>query len=107
MPPLPLPCGSSGTAYLITSLFAAVASPERLLKFNRAHWGIENKLHHVRDVSMNEDCCRVRTGERPLATLRNLTLSMIRKLGRSIPAARENFRENRTEAIKVVRDGFS
>ena len=89
-------------AYLITSLSAAEASPDRLLQLNRAHWGIENKLHHVRDVSMNEDRCRVRAGARPIAALRNLTLSMIRKLGRSIPAARENFREDRAEAIKAV-----
>ena len=89
-------------AYLITSLSAAEASPERLLELNRAHWAIENKLHHVRDVSMNEDRCRVSAGARPLAAQRNLTLSMIRKLGRSIPAARENFREDRAEAIKAV-----
>ena len=59
-------------------------------------------LHHVRDVSMNEDRCRVRAGARPLAALRNLTLSIIRKLGRQVPAARENFREDRSEAIKAV-----
>lgn len=89
-------------AYLITSLSAAEAGPKRLLELNRAHWAIENKLHHVRDVSMNEDRCRVRAGARPLAALRNLTLSMIRKLGAPIPAARENFREDRAEAIKAV-----
>ena len=93
-------------AYLITSLSATEASPERLLALNRAHWrahwAIENKLHHVRDVSMNEDRCRARAGARPLAALRNLTLAMIRKLGRPIPVARENFREDRSEAIKAV-----
>jgi hypothetical protein len=89
-------------AYLITSLPTAQASPERLLELNRAHWAIENKLHHVRDVSMYEDRCRVRAGARPLAALRNLTLTMIRKLGRPIPAARENFREDRAKAIKAV-----
>ena len=55
---------------------------------------------------MNEDRCRVRAGARPLAALRNLTLSIIRKLGRSILAARENFREDRSEAIKAVTGRF-
>lgn len=89
-------------AYLITSLAAGEAGPERLLALNRAHWGIENRLHHVRDVSLNEDRCRVRAGARPLAGLRNLVTWMIRKTGISIPEARENFREERAEAIKAV-----
>ena len=88
--------------YLITSLAPANAGPQRLLALVRAHWAIENKLHHVRDVSMNEDRCRVRAGARPLSTLRSATVGIIRRLGRSIPAARENFREDRTEAIMAV-----
>jgi hypothetical protein len=89
-------------AYLITSLSADEAGPKRLLELNRGHWGIENKLHYVRDVTMNEDRCRVRAGARPLAALRNLVTSLIRKRGLSIPEARENFREDRAEAIAIV-----
>ncbi len=89
-------------AYLITSLTARECDPERLLALNRAHWSIENKLHHVRDVTFNEDRCRVRASARQLAAVRNLAASMIRKTGQSIPEARENFREDRAEAIKAV-----
>ena len=32
----------------------------------------------------------------------NATLGLIRRLGRSIPAARENFHEDRAEAIMAV-----
>ena len=88
--------------YLITSLPPTDAGPQRLLALVRAHWAIENKLHHVRDVSMNEDRCRVRAGARPLSTLRSATVGLIRRLGRSIPAAREEFREDRTKAITAV-----
>lgn len=88
--------------FLITSLSPEAAGPERLLALNRDHWGIENRLHYVRDVSMNEDRCRVRAGARPLASIRNLVTSLIRKSGLSIPAARENFREDRADAIKAV-----
>jgi hypothetical protein len=93
---------STEIVYLITSLAAEEAGPARLLELNRGHWGIENRVHHVRDVSMNEDRCRVRAGARPLACLRNLVVSLIRKAGRSIPEARENFREDRQEAIQFV-----
>jgi len=89
-------------AYLITSLTTGECGPERLLALNRAHWGIENKLHHVRDVTLNEDRCRVRGGARQLAGLRNLVTWMIRKTAISIPEARENFREDRAVAIKAV-----
>ena len=93
---------STEVVYLITSLAPANAGPERLLELVRDHWAIENKLHYVRDVSMNEDRCRVRAGARPLATLRCTVIAMIRRLGRTIPAARENFREVRDEAIYAV-----
>jgi predicted transposase YbfD/YdcC len=89
-------------AYLVTSLSAAEAGPARLLALSRAHWAIENRLHYVRDVSFNEDRCRVRAGARPLSALCNLAVSLIRKTGAAIPEARENFREDRAEAIKAV-----
>jgi len=90
------------TVYLITSQPAAEAGPERLLALSRAHWGIENRLHYVRDVSMEEDRCRVRAGARALAGVRNTALAIIRRLGHNVREARENFREDRTEAIKAV-----
>lgn len=96
--------GKVGTevVYLITSLPATVASPERLLALNRAHWAIENKLHHVRDVAMDEDRCRVRAGARALSGLRNTALTIIRRNGKAIREARENYREDRNEVIKAV-----
>ena len=93
---------SKEIAYVVTSLTPAMAGPGRVLDLARTHWAIENRLHWVRDVSMNEDRCRVRAGARALAALRNLVLSIIRSNGLSVPEARENFREDRAEAIAVV-----
>ena len=93
---------SSEVAYFVTSLPVAKAGPDRLLGLVRAHWGIENRLHHVRDVSMDEDRCRVRAGGRALASIRNLGLFLIRARGLSVREARENFREDRAQAIAVV-----
>src|SRR3989337_3819631 len=45
----------------ITSLTPEKAGPERLLQINHEHSGIENKLHYVRDVTYDEDRCRIRT----------------------------------------------
>lgn len=92
-------------AYLITSLPADKVAPERLLQLIRDHWAIENRLHHVRDVTFLEDRCRVRAGARPLATLRNLALTLIRRAGLAVPEARENFREDRAAEINLVTAG--
>ena len=47
----------------------------------RRHWGIENKLHWVLDVTCNEDACRVRAGHaaQNLAALRHLALNLLRR----------------------------
>jgi len=93
---------STETVYLITSLTAAEAGPERLLELSRTHWAIENRLHYVRDVTFNEDRCRVRSGARALAAIRNLVLYLIRSAGMSVPEARENYREDRAQVIALV-----
>jgi predicted transposase YbfD/YdcC len=93
---------STETAYIVTSLTAAEAGPERLLELSRNHWAIENRLHYVRDVTFNEDRCRVRSGARALAAIRNLVLYLIRSRGMSVPEARENYREDRAQVIALV-----
>ena len=50
----------------ITSLSPERADAKRLLELNRGHWGIENGLHYVRDVTMGEDQSRVRKGSAPV-----------------------------------------
>ena len=49
----------------------------------RHHWGIENSLHYVLDVTFGEDKCRIRTryAARNLTTLRKQAMGII-KTGR-------------------------
>ncbi|MBK1701314.1 hypothetical protein CKO22_10390 [Thiococcus pfennigii] len=69
--------------FVITSLPPAQCDAPRLLALSRAHWGIENRSHYVRDVTFDEDRSRIRTGNGPamMATLRNFALSLLRLLG--------------------------
>jgi hypothetical protein len=65
------------------------AGAARLLAWWRDHWGIENRLHYVRDVAFQEDACRIRSGDAPqnLAALRNALISLLRLNGQSNIAA--------------------
>jgi len=66
--------------YLITSANHTAAQPRALATWVQGHWGIENKLHWVRDVTYDEDRSQVRTGNAPrvMATLRNTAISLLR-----------------------------
>ena len=44
----------------------------------RKHWGIENRNHHVRDVSMFEDMSRIRVNPGIFARLRSCALNILR-----------------------------
>lgn len=92
-------------AYAVTSLSDQEATPERLLKLWRGHWGIENRLHWVRDVVFDEDRCQVRSGAAPqvLAALRNLIISLLRLAGyHSIAATLRRLAAHHPEAIALV-----
>ena len=92
-------------AYRITSLDRNQADAARLLDLDRGHWGIENSLHHVRDVTMGEDACRVRSGHAAqfLAATRNVVLCLSRKLkAKSIAAAFRRFMVHPREALELL-----
>jgi len=76
--------------YGITSLSEHKANPEKLLTLIRGHWTIENRLHYVRDVTFDEDRCRIRKGNgaHAMASIRNLVISLLRMAGaKLIPPA--------------------
>lgn len=93
------------SCYAITSLRPAKANARRLLEINRGHWGIENKLHYVRDVSMKEDASQIRTGSAPevMAALRNVVVSLLRQVGATnIAAALRRYSWNAKEALALL-----
>lgn len=46
--------------FVITSFPPQQASPKQLADYIRGHWGIENRLHWVRDVTFDEDWSQIR-----------------------------------------------
>lgn len=57
------------------------SNARRFAKAVRGHWGIENSLHWVLDVTFDEDRCRVHKGYGPenLALLRRIAVSLIKR----------------------------
>jgi predicted transposase YbfD/YdcC len=82
----------------ITSLTGFQAGPERIAGFVRGEWSIENRDHYVRDVTLGEDRCRVRTGSLPsvLAVMRSHAIGALRLLGFT----------NIAEGTRWARDSF-
>lgn len=92
-------------AYAVISLPLAEARPARLLALWRGHWGIENRLHWVRDVTFDEDRCQIRCGAAPqvMAALRNLTISLLRLAGaQNIAAALRRCAARPWEALALI-----
>jgi predicted transposase YbfD/YdcC len=65
---------SEETAYYLSTVRL---SADTLAAAIRGHWGIENRLHYVRDVSFREDHCRVRRNPGVLARLRSIAHNII------------------------------
>lgn len=76
-------------AYAVTSLPPEQADAGTLLTLWRGHWGIENRLHWVRDVGFAEDRSAARVGGVPhtLAATRNTVIGLLRAHGHTAIAA--------------------
>ena len=80
---------STEIVYALTSLDHRAADPRLLAAWLRGHWGIENRVHHVRDVTQREDVSRIRIGNGPqvMAALRNAATNIARLTGHANIAA--------------------
>jgi predicted transposase YbfD/YdcC len=95
------------TVYGITSLSRQEADAARLLALVRGHWGIENRLHHVRDATLKEDACRARKGAaaQVLAALRNAAVYLLEEVeAESKAAATRHLAGHPREALALFLD---
>ncbi|MGI5160682.1 ISAs1 family transposase [Microbispora sp. CA-102843] len=82
----------------VTNLTAELTGPRRLAELVRGEWSIENRDHYVRDVTLGEDRCRVRTASAPsiLAVMRSHAIGALRLLNHT----------NIAEGTRWARDDF-
>jgi predicted transposase YbfD/YdcC len=92
------------TRYFLTSLPAQAV---RFAQAVRQHWGSENALHGVLDVSFQEDACRIRKekGAQTFAVLRHIAVNLLRREPhhkRGIKARRKRAGWDRGYLIQVL-----
>jgi predicted transposase YbfD/YdcC len=91
--------------YLITSADHRTADPATLAGWVQDHWGIENRIHWVRDATFSEDASRIRTGAAPrtMAALRNTAISLHRLTGATnIAAALRHHARHPDSVLKLL-----
>jgi predicted transposase YbfD/YdcC len=95
---------STETRFFLTSL---PVDAVRFAQAVRQHWGIENSLHWVLDVSFDEDACRIRKdqGAQTFAVLRHIALNLLRREShhkRGIKARRKRAGWDRGYLLQVL-----
>ncbi len=93
-------------SYYLSSHARDHATAFDFLRWIRGHWGIENKLHYVRDVTFGEDACRVRKGgsAQVLAALRNTASHLLNGVDApSKKAATRRFQVHPLEALELLK----
>lgn len=89
----------------ITSLPPNQADAATLARLLRGHWGIENGLHYIRDVTLGEDDCRVQCGAAPqvLAACRNVVVHLVGSpTGLNRAATIRHLAADPTRALKLL-----
>lgn len=92
-------------SYAVTSLAPQQAGAGELEALWRGHWSIENRVHHVRDVTMGEDAGQAYTGSTPqaLAALRNCIIGLLRRSGwKSIADALRHYAAHPSRALALI-----
>jgi predicted transposase YbfD/YdcC len=89
----------------ITSLAHERAGAKKLLGLVRGHWGIENGLHYVRDVTLREDASRIRKRSAPqvMAILRNIVVFVFERFKhKNAATATRHYVCHPEKAVKVL-----
>jgi len=77
---------------------------ELFAKAVRAHWGIENFLHYVLDVTFREDECRIRKDDAPenFAVLRHIARNLLQREKTKMSSNKNNSEQPATIGFLVV-----
>lgn len=91
----------SQVVFGITSLPFTPELAKDLLNWTRQHWGIENKLHYRRDVTLKEDATRMQKKHQAqvVATLNNFVIALANYLDFTNLASAQRFFQAKFDAL--------
>lgn len=91
----------SERVFYISSLKLSASEFNKVI---REHWLIENQLHWVKDVVLNEDASRIRSGMAPhnFSIIRSIVINLLRKKGyQSLTHAQRMIANNINELLRM------
>lgn len=70
----------------------------------RGHWGIENRLHWVKDVIFDEDHSTIRMGNAPanLSVMRTIALNILRRSSYASITTAQRFLSNEIDKLLAL-----
>ena len=90
--------------------FGLIASKEldaeKMMRYKREHWTVENSLHYVLDEIFGEDKSTVRRGKNTMSILRKLAYDIARLLQMESPKGRENIPDVLDDICDDLEIGF-
>lgn len=89
---------------LLTTFFCLVSSALNFAKGIRGHWGIENRLHWVKDMVFDEDNSAIRKGNAPAncSVILAIVLNVLRRRGYSSITCAQRFLANDIDKILTL-----
>jgi predicted transposase YbfD/YdcC len=88
-------------AYYISSL---IGTAQEFAHGIRGHWSIENRLHWVKDVVLNEDLSTIHTGDAPanISLVRAIVLNVLRRNGYTSITTAQRFISNDIDKLLIL-----
>lgn len=91
------------TSYYVATFAAGQFTATEVQALVRGHWAVENRLHHVKDRTMQEDRCQARANVGSnLALLRSITLQIKNRAKSHTPRIAGKLKGNADAAIRLV-----
>jgi predicted transposase YbfD/YdcC len=96
---------SNEIAYGLTSHLPESADAERILKYNRKHWGVESH-HYILDWNWDEDRCTLSKGYGPenITSLRRFAIGLIKAISKdSVASTIQRLARNVRQVLDYLR----
>lgn len=96
--------GSKPYHEIVCYISSLISTAQEFAQGIRGHWGIENRLHWVKDVVLKEDDSKIRLGNAPanLSILRAIAINILRRNGHTSITIAQRFLSNDIDKLLTL-----